>query len=63
MIWLMARSQTEISKKPSSGAKTRLPLDTKIILTVPMDTSHMRARKISRGRIAQLKTGFAVYFA
>jgi hypothetical protein len=41
--------QIRTSKNPSSGAIFFLPLETKIILIVPIDTSQIRAKNIMTG--------------
>jgi hypothetical protein len=51
MILLMAVIQISTSKKPRMGAMFLFPFDTKIIRNVPIDTSHIRARKIKTGII------------
>jgi len=57
MICPMTRIQIRTSKKPAIGARYLKPLATRISRTVPTDTSVMRARKISPGRITQEKRG------
>jgi hypothetical protein len=47
----MAKSQIEISKKPRNEAPSLLPLETRIILTVPIETSVIRAKKMNSGII------------
>jgi hypothetical protein len=51
MIWLIAINQISTSKKPRTGAIYFLPLDTKIMRNVPIDTSKILETKIKRGRI------------
>jgi hypothetical protein len=51
MILEIAVIQIRTSKNPRKGAIFFLPLATKIILNVPIDTSHTRARNISSGKI------------
>jgi hypothetical protein len=55
MIWLMARSQMEISKNPRMGARCRYPRETKMTRMVPRETSQIRARKMRMGRTTQVK--------
>ncbi len=43
------------SKNPRIGAIYFLPLDTKIMRMVPIETSHMRAMKIRMGSITYVK--------
>jgi hypothetical protein len=50
----MATNQIKISKKPHMGARNFIPLDTKIMRTVPIETSATLAKKISSGIMIQL---------
>jgi hypothetical protein len=47
--------QISTSKKPSTGATFLFPFETKMILMVPIDTSHILARKIRKGIMAYSK--------
>jgi len=51
----MANNQTNISKKPTNGARYLIPFDTKIILIVPKLTSQTLAKKMRKGKIIQVK--------
>jgi hypothetical protein len=56
----MARSQIITSKNPITGAIYLNPFDMKITLIVPSVTSHIRAKKIRRGRTTHAKKGVKV---
>ena len=45
----------EISKNPRTGARYRYPRETKMTRMVPRETSQIRARKMRRGRMIQVK--------
>lgn len=52
-IWLMASNQTIDSKKPITAEIRILPLIISMIRNVLIDTSLIRARKMSKGTMAQ----------
>jgi len=49
-------NHTSTSKKPKTGAKYFFPLETNIILIVPIVTSIILEKNISSGRISQLNS-------
>jgi len=51
----MTTIQISTSKNPTIGATYFMPRDTKIRRTVPSGTSAILDRKISRGRMTQVK--------
>lgn len=56
----MATSHISTSKNPSIGAKNFFPLDTNIILIVPMDTSNILEIKMRAGKTTQLNTSLSI---
>ena len=57
MVWPMANSHSDTSKKPSSGASSRQPRDRKMMCRVPRVTTDSSAAKTTSGSGTEAKSG------